>query len=340
MNHSLTRQLTRLLPVLIALVLSVACFSSASPQIAFVSEVDGDPEIFLLDPETGETTPLTRNESRDFSPRWSPDRRRIVYLTDESGNQEINQVDQKGESTHRVTYNVGIDESPLWSPDGERFAFISHQDGNPEIYVMMADGSNPTRITFNSVEDYLGQWSPDGEWLVFYAWGAGAGPGLWLRNPRGVNLIHLTEGQDTEPAWSPDGQRIAFVRREGGNPDIYIAEKPGSGNWQDAVKETRLTEVTAADISPVWSPDSKSLAFVSYRGGNAEIYTMRADGSKQERLTNNGADDVSPVWSPDGKHIAFVSYLYDEGEIYVMEADGSRQRRLTNNESEDAAPDW
>jgi Tol biopolymer transport system component len=175
---------------------------------------------------------------------------------------------------------------------------------------------------------------------VFHAQGAGAEPGLWLRNPRGVNLIHLTEGRDTEPAWSPDGQRIAFVRREGGNSDIYIAERPGSGNWQDAVKETRLTEVPAADVSPVWSPDSKSLAFISYRDGNAEIYTMRADGSAQERLTNNGADDVSPVWSPDGKQIAFVSYLYDEGELYIMEADGSRQRRLTNNEVEDSAPDW
>jgi TolB protein len=223
--------------------------------------------------------PLTSNEARDFRPLWSPDRKQIVYLTNGSGDQEINLVDPKGESTRRLTYNGGIDESPLWSPNGERFAFISHQDGNPEIYLMMADGSDPTRITFNSVEDHLGAWSPDGEWLVFHARGAGAEPGLWLRNPRGVNLIHLTEGRDTEPAWSPDGQRIAFVRREGGNSDIYVAEKPGSGNWQDAVEEIRLTEVPAADISPVWSPDSKSLAFISYRDGNAEIYMMRGDGS-------------------------------------------------------------
>ena len=307
MVYSAVRRLTPLLAMLLTLALSVGCFGSGNQQIVFVSEVAGEPEIFLLDPETGETTPLTSNNGRDFNPLWSPDRKQIVYLTDEPGDQEISRVDPKEKSVRRLTYNGGVDESPLWSPNGERFAFISHRDGNPQIYMMMADGREATRITFNSVDDYLGGWSPDGEWLVFYAQGAGAEPGLWLRNPQGVNLIHLTEGQDTEPAWSPDGQRIAFVRREGGNSDIYIAKRPSSGNWQDAVEEMRLTEVSALDMSPVWAPDSKSLAFVSYRDGNAEIYTMRADGSNQQRLTNNGADDITPVWSPDGEQIA--SYL-------------------------------
>src|SRR5918999_5819167 len=98
MNCSPVKCLIRLLPMLMALALSVACFSSDNHQIVFVSEVDGEPEIFLLDSETGETMPLTSNEARDFRPLWSPDRKQIVYLTNGSGDQEINLVDPKGES--------------------------------------------------------------------------------------------------------------------------------------------------------------------------------------------------------------------------------------------------
>jgi hypothetical protein len=88
MVYSAVRRLTPLLAMLLTLALSVACFGSGNQQIAFVSEVAGEPEIFLLDLETGETTPMTSNNGRDFNPLWSPDRKQIVYLTDEPGDQE------------------------------------------------------------------------------------------------------------------------------------------------------------------------------------------------------------------------------------------------------------
>ena len=91
---------------------------------------------------------------------------------------------------------------------------------------------------------------------------------------------------------------------------------------------------------PVWSPDSKTIVFVSHRDGNAEIYSMREDGSKQRRLTKNESDDLDPVYSPDGERIAFVSYLYGAGEIIIMGADGVKQRRMTNNNAEEHSPDW
>ena len=155
-----------------------------------------------------------------------------------------------------------------------------------------------------------------------------------------MNLIRLTQGQDSDAAWSPDGERIAFVRVAEDNHDIYLATKGKGGTWRGKIDGLRLTQVAERDESPQWSTDSKSLVFVSHRDGNAEIYTMRADGAKQRRLTNNGEDDVDPVWSPDGQQIAFVSYIYGAGEIFVMDADGGNQRRLTNNDAEDNSPDW
>lgn len=326
--------------LLLPLALAAACGSSSGGLIAFVSTGDGDPEIFLVDPDTGEESRLTDNGRRDLSPRWSPDRRGIIYLSDETGNVEVNLVDRKGEAVARLTHSPGVDGSPVWAPDGKRFAFISEQDGNPEVYVANADGSVLTRVTSNSTVDQLGDWSPDGEWLVFYSLGDGPEPGLWLRNPDGVNLVHLTQGQDSDPAWSPTGQHIALVRADGDNRDIYLTSKPEDGTWQDETKLTRLTQHPAPDLSPVWSPDGKKILFVSLRDGNAELYLMQADGSRQRRLTNNVSDDLQPAWSPDGKRIAFVSYLHGTGELFVMGADGSGQRRLTNNSSDDTDPDW
>ena len=74
-------------------------------------------------------------------------------------------------------------------------------------------------------------------------------------------------------------------------------------------------------MSPVWSPDSRRLAFYSDREGNFDIYVMDRDGDNVTRLTDNGADDESPVWSPDGSQIAFVSFRLGNREIYVIDVD-------------------
>ena len=92
-----------------------------------------------------------------------------------------------------------------------------------------------------------------------------------------------------------------------------------------------------------WSPDGKSIAFVS-RGdnpeGDLEIFTIESDGSDQTQLTRNEVLDSSPVWSPNGKRIAFVSHLHGRDQIFTMEVDGSGQSRLTNNEANDTGPAW
>ena len=189
--------------LLAAAVLFTACGSSSGGLIVFVSSIDGDEEIFLLDPDNREVDQLTDNLSRDFNPRISPDGKKVVFLSDEAGDLEINMVDRKAETIARLTHNLGDDRDPFWSPDGQRLAFISEQDENPEVYLMASDGTGSTRVTSNSVADNMGDWSPDGEWLVLYRSEEGKEQGLWLRNPDGVNLVHLTTEQDSAPAWSP-----------------------------------------------------------------------------------------------------------------------------------------
>jgi Tol biopolymer transport system component len=128
--------------------------------------------------------------------------------------------------------------------------------------------------------------------------------------------------------------RIAFSSSFGyGNVEIHVMNADGSDL-------TNITNNSAWDWTPSWSPDGGKITFSSDRDGKLEIYVMNADGSDLTRLTNNSAWDYRPAWSPDGAKIAFQSHSDGNSEIYVMNTDGSDQTRLTNNGLEDNNPSW
>jgi Tol biopolymer transport system component len=151
---------------------------------------------------------------------------------------------------------------------------------------------------------------------------------------------------DFQPAWSPDGAKIAFSSSRDvdgdGYPDgldIYVIDADGQN-------ETRLTFDTLSS-KPTWSPDGTKIAFDSERDGDPnatslEIYVMDANGQNQTQLTNNSASLTGePAWSPDGTKIAFFSnrdaFL---GEIYVMDVSGGNVKRLTFTSGGNWAPAW
>jgi len=127
--------------------------------------------------------------------------------------------------------------------------------------------------------------------------------------------------------------QIVFASSRDGNNEIYVMNPDGT----DVV---RLTEDSADDSDPSWSPDNQQIAFVSDRTGNREIYVMKADGRDVTRLTDHPALDSVPAWSRDGRHIAFVSDRDGNNEIYIMNADGTNQRNLTKNPALDISPAW
>ena len=165
-------------------------------------------------------------------------------------------------------------------------------------------------------------------------------PQLYVSSdPVGGTAIRLmtSVGVDTQPDWSPSGNRIAFTSSRDGNNEIYTMNADGSGLQ-------RLTNDPANDQFPSWSPDGEWIAFTSDRDGNQEIYKVRLDGSDLQNLSNNPANDYQQDWyaHPDllgtTDEILFTSDRDGNQEIYVMQADGSQQVNLTNNPANDNFP--
>ena len=185
----------------------------------------------------------------------------------------------------------GRKRSLAWSPDGRKLAFLTEGGCGQfcfNLYVVRSDGSGLRNLTSKLA--------------------AGGGPGA---------------GPASDPAWSPDGRKLAFVRLNAslGSP-IYVVKADGSG------LRNLTPKPVGAYAAPAWSPDGRKIAFVSDRDGNSEVYVMNANGSGQRNLTRNPAYDADPAWSPDGRKIAFVSNRDGSYGVYVMNADGSGQRRL------------
>ena len=148
----------------------------------------------------------------------------------------------------------------------------------------------------------------------------------------------VTRGIGDEPAWSPDGRRIAFSRiydtpaKVGGS--IWVIRPDGSG-------ERRLTRPPASYFLPAWSPDGRMIAAEAWPSDDRyAIAVMRADGTGRRLLTDPRRGDHMPAWSPDGRSIAFARGFGTATDIWVMGADGSRQRRVLRHRGEDFDPTW
>lgn len=134
------------------------------------------------------------------------------------------------------------------------------------------------------------------------------------------------------PAWSSDGQWIAYTSFASGNPDLYIK------NLKD--KQGTIVDRSGVNISPAWVPGRFELAATLSFTGDQEIYLLTGAGKVIKRLTNNPGIDVSPTWSPDGKQMAFVSKRAGTPQIFIKNVETDAVHRLTFEGDYNTQPAW
>jgi len=317
-------------------------------KIAFVSERDGNSEIYVMNADGTGLKRLTNNPSRNNdSPVWSPDGKRIAYVSRTEKTCDIFIMYADGTDKVNLTHGEEYEfvDWPAWSPDG-RLAFVA--EGGIRIFAF--DDRPTLRLALPLQNITLLTWSPDGDRMAFVAQEmgtpGGVGEGFYVVdvNIACTGLIRLIDdpsGGANYPAWSPDGRKIAITSKKEGNPEIYVVNADGTGL-------RRLTDDPLYDISPAWSPDGDRIVFARFKPMDcatfSEIFLMNADGSNQAPLTENlGWCSGYPQWSPDGEKVAFIGRDPSrdmQRDISVIRADGSGLANITNDPAQDFAPAW
>jgi TolB protein len=270
----------------------------SSTQIAFVSSRGGAKEIWAMDYDGANQHALTSLHSISLTPRWSPDSSRIAFTCYASGGgaPASPQVCMYSMDANRVVsfprYR-GTNSAPAWSADGSQLVFSSSMGGNPELYSIGSSGGGLKRLTFSNGASTSPAWNPKTNATIAFVSDRSGVPKLYLMNADGTNAQNLDlpdKGYLIDPAWSPNGQLLAFSwRRPSNNYDIYIMD----------VATRQIIELThdmGRNERPSWAPDGRHIVFESTRSGTRQIWTMLADGSQPHQLTNSGHNE-SPNWS-------------------------------------------
>jgi Tol biopolymer transport system component len=236
-------------------------------------------------------------QPRDLA--WSRDGSRLLFVGRTDG---IWAMDADGSNLVRVAAG----RSPAWSPDGRRVAFTKY--GNRGyIWVVDADGGYPHRLVKASLFVWDVDWHPTADNRLVFSTG-GYVSAIYVVSANGGNRRNIAPGlRDSvvDPAWSPDGRRIAFSSNWSmKKAELYAVGAAGG-------VPVRLTHNSVFDGAPTWSPDGHRIAFVRSTGkgptcancppgklGTGEIYVVNADGTGVTRLTHNQVGEGSPAWQP------------------------------------------
>jgi tricorn protease len=218
-----------------------------------------------------------------------------------------------GGVAQRLTVHPAYDFAPIWSPDGKKIAFTSDRHGNDDVFVLHLDTGAVQRLTYFSARDRAWGWTPDSRAVLFESRREsepyGADFGAYVAPLDGGTPYRLHKASGSPFALSPDGKRLAFVRRDSAwwrkgykgsaQGDLWLLERATN-------RYVRLTDTDTPDTFPLWGADGRTLYFVSERDGTANLYAMDANTRRIRQLTRFKDDGIRfPQISANGAVITF-----------------------------------
>lgn len=278
-------------------------------EIAIVQMSNGVDRLHLLNAGSGESTQMPPVPGVDanlyYSPQWSPDGQKLAWVSRYNGRLHVVAMDMNEREPYQLPAGEAYQRvsSPAWTPDGQRVTFWA--SGGDGSYLVSADGITGEEVDRVDLPVYrnLFVWNWQTGLVAFVQQLDGQFGTVVSSSPERTELSIDTGGEEYAPAWSNDGQWLAFQSDAGRDPgmnEIWISRQDGTG-----LRQVTVTPEEFWSRAPTWSPDGRMIAFVSNRSssiGNdyGELFVVDLETGQIRQMTNTGGQvyDWRPAWRP------------------------------------------
>lgn len=287
--------------------------------------------LFLFSLETLEVQRLTApaaDARGDFAPAFSPNGERIAFMRSPVSHiADVFVVPVSGGGPDGNVRRLTRDNADItgldWTPDGEAVVFTSDRAGAYGLWQVSAGGGTPRWVATTHSGVLHQPAVARGQRSLVYVRRSDE-TNVWKQaltdsaaGSTAAAPVVASTRHDTDPALSPDGQRLAFVSDRTGSDQLWTAD----------TSDAHLTRLTGFEghvtTSPQWSPEGRRIAFDTRQEGSADIYVVGAEGGTPRRLTPSESNDKMPRWSQDGAWIYFASNRSGHWQVWKTPADGT-----------------